>query len=43
ALVACRFFDSNLSFVFRGLLFILVGLGFFFVNYWMINRRKSDV
>lgn len=41
ALIACRFFDSNLSFVVRGLLFILVGLGFFFVNYWMIKRRKD--
>ncbi|HHB79697.1 MAG TPA: DUF2157 domain-containing protein [Saprospiraceae bacterium] len=40
ALVTCRFFDSDLSFVARGLLFVAVGIGFFAVNYWMLQKRK---
>lgn len=42
ALVSCRFFDTNLSFVLRGLLFVALGLGFFFTNYWMIKKLKKD-
>ena len=41
-LVSCRFFDSNLSFVLRGLLFVALGLGFFLTNYWMIKKLKKD-
>ena len=41
ALVTCRFFDTDLSFVFRGALFVLVGLGFFFTNYRMLQKRKT--
>lgn len=41
-LVICRFFDSDLSFVIRGILFILVGAGFFGVNYWMLKKRKEN-
>lgn len=41
ALIACRFFDTELSFVIRGLLFMLVGLGFFATNYWMLKKRNS--
>ncbi len=41
ALVVCRFFDTDLSFVIRGLLFIAVGFGFFMTNYWMLKKRKS--
>lgn len=41
AQVVCRFFDTDLSFIVRGLLFILVGVGFFATNYWMLKRRKS--
>ncbi len=40
ALVICRFFDTNISFVARGVLFLLIGFGFFFVNYWMLKKRK---
>jgi uncharacterized membrane protein len=42
ALVICRFFDSNISFVIRGLLFVTVGVGFFATNYWMLKKRKKD-
>lgn len=41
ALVVCRFFDTNLSFVVRGILFVLVGAGFFFANYRMLKKRKA--
>lgn len=41
-LIICRFFDTNLSFVIRGLLFVIVGLGFFAMNYRMINKRKKQ-
>ncbi len=42
ALVVCRFFDTNISFVLRGILFVCVGLGFFMSNYWMINKRRRN-
>jgi uncharacterized membrane protein len=40
-LVAIRYFDTNMSFVLRGLLFIAVGAGFFVANYWMLKKKKS--
>ncbi len=40
-LIFCRFFDTNLSFIFRGLLFVIVGLGFFYANYWMSRRKRK--
>lgn len=39
-LAACRFFDTDLSFVLRGILFVSVGAGFFATNYWMLKKRK---
>ncbi len=41
ALIVCRFFDLDLSFVTRGILFVLVGLGFFFANYQLLQKRKN--
>jgi uncharacterized membrane protein len=41
AQIVCRFFDTDMSFLVRGLLFIIVGAGFFFANFRMLNRRKS--
>jgi uncharacterized membrane protein len=41
ALVVCRFFDSDMSFVVRGFLFVLVGAGFFVTNYLMLRKRKE--
>ncbi len=40
ALIACRFFDTNMSFVIRGLLFVGVGVGFFATNYIMLKKQK---
>ncbi len=42
ALVVCRFFDSHMSFIVRGLLFVLVGAGFFLTNYMMLKKRKAN-
>lgn len=42
ALVLCRFFDTDFSFVARGILFIAVGAGFFASNYYMIRKRKKE-
>ena len=39
ALTASRFFDTDLSFVVRGLLFVLVGAGFFAANYVLLKKR----
>ncbi|KQC31063.1 DUF2157 domain-containing protein [Flagellimonas eckloniae] len=41
-LITCRFFDTDLSFVVRGILFVLVGVGFFATNYWMLRKRKKN-
>ncbi|MFK7936419.1 MAG: DUF2157 domain-containing protein [Saprospiraceae bacterium] len=41
ALIICRFFDTDISFVIRGLLFVAVGIGFFMVNSWALKQRKS--
>lgn len=38
--IVCRFFDTNVSFVLRGLLFVGVGIGFFFANYMMMKKKK---
>lgn len=40
ALIVARFFDSEFGFVVRGLAFILIGVGFFVVN-WIIARKIS--
>jgi len=42
ALIICRFFDTDLSFVLRGIIFVCVGLSFFFANYWMLNKKKAE-
>ena len=42
ALTCCRFFDTDFSFVVRGLLFIGVGVGFFVTNYYTIQKRKKQ-
>lgn len=41
-LALSRFFDSNITFVVRGLIFLGVGIGFFVTNYRLIKKRKAD-
>ena len=40
ALVVCRFFDTDMSYVIRGILFVAVGIGFFLANYFMLKRKR---
>lgn len=42
ALILCRFFDSEIGFIVRGIGFIAVGLGFFIVNYVIIRKSKDE-
>ncbi|MDH7447842.1 DUF2157 domain-containing protein [Aquimarina sp. 2201CG14-23] len=39
-LIICRFFDTDMSFVVRGALFVIVGIGFFAANYMMLKRQQ---
>lgn len=41
ALIICRYFDTEISFIVKGLLFIAIGAGFFFANYHFISKRKK--
>lgn len=41
-LIVMRFFDLKMSFVLRGLLFILLGSAFFVANYQMLRKRKQN-
>ncbi|WP_299610645.1 DUF2157 domain-containing protein [uncultured Aquimarina sp.] len=41
-LIICRFFDTDMSFVIRGLLFVIVGAGFFFTNYLMLKKQRKS-
>ncbi len=40
-LIICRYFDVQISFFVRGLLFVLIGLGFFIANYRILQLKKS--
>jgi len=40
ALIICRFFDTDMSFIVRGILFLIVGTSFFGANYWVLKQRK---
>lgn len=42
-LAGCRFFDADLSFVLRGLLFVGVGAGFFVANYAVSKRKQQTL
>ncbi len=42
ALVLCRFFDEELSFILRGLLFLGTGIAFWLANYRLIKKRRSN-
>ncbi len=40
-LVICRFFDSDLDFILRGILFISVGIAFFLANYLLHKKQRA--
>lgn len=40
--ILMRFFDSDLSFVLRGLVFIAIGCGFLFMNLRMVRQRERQ-
>ncbi len=40
-LIGCRFFDTNIDFVVRGLLFVAIGVGFFVTNYFMYKKQRN--
>lgn len=42
-LIACRFFDTNISFVIRGILFVAIGAGFFVANYFMYKKQQQEL
>lgn len=42
-LAICRFFDTNISFVLRGFMFLAVGAGFFIANTRLLKRRRQHV
>lgn len=41
SLITCRFFDMHISFVFRGLIFVAIGVGFFVANYLMHKKQQK--
>ncbi|MBJ7880227.1 hypothetical protein [Gelidibacter salicanalis] len=43
ALIVSRFFDTDMSFATRGLLFVAVGIGFFVTNYVMLKKKKATL
>lgn len=40
-IITTRFFDIDMSFMLRGIVFIIMGASFFAVNYFLIKTRKS--
>jgi len=40
-LAICRFFDSSIDFIWRGMFFIITGLGFFLANYFLLRKRRQ--
>lgn len=41
-LIICRFFDTDMSYVVRGILFVGVGMGFFLTNYVLFKKKNSS-
>lgn len=42
AVVLSRFFDSEISFVLRGLIFVIIGMAFFAANYYMMKQKAHE-
>ena len=40
-LIICRFFDTDITFALRGILFVTVGAGFFATNYLLIRKKQT--
>lgn len=40
--IIIRFLNTDLSFVIRGLILIIIGIGFFTANYLMLKKRRND-
>ncbi|MEM6718392.1 MAG: DUF2157 domain-containing protein [Bacteroidota bacterium] len=40
ALIMCRFYDTDISFAVRGIIFLLLGAGFFTANYFMHKKQQ---
>ena len=40
-LIICRFFDTEWSFVARGIMFVSLGLGFFVANYFIVKKKSK--
>lgn len=43
ALIVARFFDTDWGFVVKGLVFILLGIGFLWVNLFLSKKLKADL
>jgi len=41
-LILCRFFDDSLTFVLKGTLFMLTGVGCIVLNYRLLKKRQTD-
>jgi uncharacterized membrane protein len=41
-LIICRFLDTDLSFVFRGILFVGIGMAFFLTNFMILKKKKMQ-
>lgn len=41
-LILCRFFDTDISFVIRGIVFLVAGTIFFAANYGLLKKRKLE-
>ena len=39
--IAIRFFDSSYPFIIKGIVFILLGIGFFVANYFILKQKKN--
>lgn len=42
-LIIWRFFDTQISFALRGILFLAMGAGFFTANYFLAKRKRSSL
>jgi len=42
SLLICRSFDIELSLLVKGILFVVVGIGFFAANWWILKKKKEN-